>query len=55
VVSDLKANLRGFPGNVETADPGMPSSRKQQRCQDSQERGFSRAVGADQSQDLALF
>ena len=54
VVSDLKPDFRGFPGHIEAADLRAPARGKQQRRQDSQERGFSRAIGSDQSQDFAL-
>ena len=55
VVANLEADFCGLAGDVETADLGPAAGGDQQRRQDSQQRGFSRAIGSDQGQNFALF
>ena len=55
MIAEAAANFGGRCRYVKAAHFGAPARGEQQRRQDAQQGGFSRAVGADQRQDFALF
>ena len=53
VVTKLAAHCRSLPGRVVTRDKRPTPSRKEQRGEDTKQRGFSRPIRAEQSHRFA--